>query len=448
MIHRLVGGIFIDSPNVCEDNTTIEKLAPPPRALYPLRSSDNTVYTPLVASGATVKVGQKIAADIQGSGAGICATISGSVSLISNACENDVQSIASICIESDTKDLYYTECKALSKDAYAKPQQIIDQVQKACITDAGSDVSTIIQKAKQHGSCTLIIQGLDMPYSKSFTNLTKAYPEEILKGIKLLMIACNAATAKFAISRKQKTLIKMLRQRSPETVGIHIAPISEKYPQAAARPLIQTITGEKIPADMPSTAFGYLVLSVSAAYHVYRAVYEGQPMTEELVTVSGSVMPKVHNYWIRIGTPMSYLLQHLHLNQESSSFGYWINFAPTNKKSRDLSVPITQETHSIFFSSEEAKKAANQTACIRCGRCHSVCPIRLYPMQLHLYAQHDAWEQMKTLGIMDCISCGCCTYICPAKLPLSQVFDVKQRELRQGGNIQTCYADNERSGCL
>ena len=63
-----------------------------------------------------------------------------------------------------------------------------------------------------------------------------------------------------------------------------------------------------------------------------------------------------------------------------------------------------------------------QTACIRCGRCVSVCPSRIVPVMMMQAALRNDCERFEKVNGMECMECGSCTYICPARRPLTQAF--------------------------
>jgi electron transport complex protein RnfC len=74
--------------------------------------------------------------------------------------------------------------------------------------------------------------------------------------------------------------------------------------------------------------------------------------------------------------------------------------------------------------SEEESKRKHQTACIRCGKCISACPMGLEPMLLANLANQKRWEEAEKESVMDCIECGCCLYTCPAGRPLLDLIRV------------------------
>lgn len=88
-------------------------------------------------------------------------------------------------------------------------------------------------------------------------------------------------------------------------------------------------------------------------------------------------------------------------------------------------VPVCKNNNALTVLAKDEVELALQhtTACIRCGRCTRVCPIKLIPQHMAEAAERKDYEayEKKYYGL-DCIACGSCTYVCPAKRPLMQLF--------------------------
>ncbi|MDI9387314.1 MAG: 4Fe-4S dicluster domain-containing protein, partial [Spirochaetota bacterium] len=71
-----------------------------------------------------------------------------------------------------------------------------------------------------------------------------------------------------------------------------------------------------------------------------------------------------------------------------------------------------------------------QSPCIRCGRCHQICPVLIQPEKifqhriLHFPLSDDAIESSKL-----CTECGLCNMVCPSRLPLYQTISLLKEEL-------------------
>lgn len=66
--------------------------------------------------------------------------------------------------------------------------------------------------------------------------------------------------------------------------------------------------------------------------------------------------------------------------------------------------------------------------CIGCANCEEVCPVGLLPQVLHRYLYRDAVDQVEAAGLKRCLLCGLCTFVCPSKIELQRQFaDTKER---------------------
>ncbi|MDE7224033.1 MAG: SLBB domain-containing protein, partial [Acetatifactor sp.] len=152
---------------------------------------------------------------------------------------------------------------------------------------------------------------------------------------------------------------------------------------------------------------------------VYRALTEGRPLIERIVTVTGDAITNPCNYRVRTG------MNYRELIEEAGGFkgnpekivcgGPMMGFAMF-----DLDVPTTKTSTALLCLSQDEVSAMEPGPCINCGRCVEVCPGRVVPSRLADYAEHFDEEAFVKNNGMECCECGCCSFICPAKRPLTQ----------------------------
>ncbi len=118
------------------------------------------------------------------------------------------------------------------------------------------------------------------------------------------------------------------------------------------------------------------------------------------------------------------------LQNESDVFSCY-----SNDGSEDFSVPIEkrEEYKSIFFSEITARKVrtlrtsrfvVNETRCISCGKCHTVCPVEAI-----------TWTKgsPSRIDVGKCVSCGKCRDICPRNVAAIDHFYSLDVERRKSG---------------
>ena len=110
------------------------------------------------------------------------------------------------------------------------------------------------------------------------------YPHEIESGMKLVMIAVGAEN------------------------GL-IAPKINKYTSGYERFLVEETLGRAIPINHRPPDVGVLVLNLQTVRALYHAVFEGQPLTQRVITVDGDAIKRPGNYLVPIGTKVGHILE-------------------------------------------------------------------------------------------------------------------------------------------
>jgi electron transport complex protein RnfC len=86
----------------------------------------------------------------------------------------------------------------------------------------------------------------------------------------------------------------------------------------------------------------------------------------------------------------------------------------------DIHQPLLKYNNAVIALTEERRSYSRENACIRCGRCVSVCPMHLMPTLIERYAKIGDAKELARMNADSCMECGCCAYACPAKKPLVQ----------------------------
>ncbi len=87
-----------------------------------------------------------------------------------------------------------------------------------------------------------------------------------------------------------------------------------------------------------------------------------------------------------------------------------------------LEVPVTKGTSGLTALTEAEVRQAEETTCVRCGRCVDVCPLGLVPTKIALASRAGNMDLAERYHVTACMECGCCAYVCPASLPLVQLI--------------------------
>ena len=95
----------------------------------------------------------------------------------------------------------------------------------------------------------------------------------------------------------------------------------------------------------------------------------------------------------------------------------------------EFGVPVTKGTSGVTVLTQENLHQADETACVRCGRCVDVCPMALVPTRIALAARRGYWDLTRRFHAGACMECGCCAYECPAQIPLVQLIRLGKANL-------------------
>ncbi len=281
------------------------------------------------------------------------------------------------------------------------------------------------------GVKTLIINAAECePYITADDRLMQDYAAEVLEGSRILAWVLQAERVLIGIEDNKPEAIAALNRALDGEHDLQICVIPTKYPSGGAKQLTKILTGLEVPHGGRSTDIGVLMQNVGTAWAVKRAVIDGEPLTERVVTLTGEAIVQPRNVWSRIGTPISHLLHQVGFTPAARQMvimgGPMMGFTLPS-----LDVPVVKITNCILApSASEMGSNEEEQSCIRCSACADACPAKLLPQQLYWYSQGGDHNKARTYHIDDCIECGACAYVCPSNIPLVQYYRQEKAELR------------------
>jgi electron transport complex protein RnfC len=387
---------------------------------------------PLVNEGDEVKAGQKIGDSNSLVSAPVHASISGVVKEISTQQSPLCREVQGIIIESDGRD-EWVRMEALNPRNASK-REILTRIREAGIVGlGGAAFPTSVKLSPPEGKeiDTVILNGAECePGITADHRLMVEQPEKILKGMHIIMEVLEAEHGFIGIEDNKKDAIQRMSEVAEREGDKRITVISleTKYPQGEAGTLIKTVINRETPSGSHSYDIGVIVHNVSTAKAIHDAVYEGIPLIERVVTVTGDVkVPK--NLLARIGTPIFDLIEEC--GGLKDDVGKILSGGLMQGIAEYGNVPTIKCTNCIIVLTQEKSKLPAERTCIRCGRCVEVCPIGLIPTMLGKLASERRFEECMAYHILDCMGCGSCTYVCPSKIPITQLVNYGKEELKK-----------------
>lgn len=434
MLHSFFGGVHPrEHKDLTESKAAVPLPEAPARVVIPMSMHLGDPCQPVVAVGDRVKVGQPIG-EPEGLGASIHASVSGRVAAVEPRPYGGGGNMLSVVIENDFQDTPFPGQKRRGNTAGLSGEEIISLVKAAGITGmGGAGFPTYVKLAGAAGKVdTLIINGAECePYITSDYRLMLERSEAVVGGARLLAKALGIQGAVIAVEDNKPDAIETLRAQAGSGGEVRVHTLRTRYPQGAERQLVQTITGRQVPSGKLPVDAGCLVCNVHTAAAVWEAVMEGKPLTRRWVTVTGESLARPMNVIVPIGTPVSWLIK-LAGGFQGKPERVLLGGAMMGTALYDLDVPVMKTTNCVLcLTAEETAQSDPAQACIRCGKCVEVCPMKLAPLFIRMNAAKHRWMEAEALHVMDCTECGCCSYICPARLPLVQIFRGAKSAIRQ-----------------
>ena len=312
-------------------------------------------------------------------------------------------------------------------------EEVVTRIHQAGVAGLGGAGFPTATKLKGglRGINTLIINAAECePYITADDRLMQDYAAEVLEGCRILGWVLQAERVLIGIEDNKPQAIAALRQALGKESDLAIRVVPTKYPSGGAKQLTKILTGKEVPHGGRSTDIGVLMQNVGTAWAVKRAIIDGEPITERVVTLTGEAIARPANVWGRLGTPVSHLLREVGFkpgkNQMVIMGGPLMGFTLPA-----LDVPIVKISNCILApSASEMGEELEEQSCIRCSACADACPANLLPQQLFWYSQGGDHDKARAHHIDDCIECGACAYVCPSNIPLVQYYRQEKAELR------------------
>lgn len=432
MKHLFFGGIHPKYNKEMSTQVTTFHTINPKLLVIPMQQHIGAPCTPLVKVGDHVLRGQKI-----GDGEGLCvpvhASVSGTVIAIEPRPHTSGRMVNAVVIENDFQDTTIpaqgTDAPLESLDADA----VLHAIREAGIVGmGGAAFPGNVKAVSSMGHIdTLIANACECePYITADDSLLRTNPEQVLEGMMILRQVLSPERVVLAVEDNKAEAIEKVRALLKDFPHIELAVLPTRYPQGAEKQLIQSLTGREVPPAQLPVSVGCAVFNVSTFAAIYRAVRLGVPLTQRIVTISGEAIAEPQNFIVRIGTPFHDLIEVAGgLNEKTErviSGGPMMGFAQS-----DLSVPVIKATNSILCLLKDRNGAAENPVCLRCGKCVSVCPMRLQPLYMYRFTNAGRVDQLERLNLLDCIECGSCAFTCPGKLPLVEVFRKGKQLVRE-----------------
>jgi Na+-translocating ferredoxin:NAD+ oxidoreductase subunit C len=423
MIKSFRGGIHPNDYKHYTEAKPIEIALPPKMVVIPVRQHIGAPCTPIVAKGDLVKKGQVIANSPAFVSSPAHASISGIVKDVAEYPHVVFGKCLSIVIENDGLD-EWIEGIPLTRDwEKLNETEIKDIIKEAGIVGMGGatfPTHVKLSPPKEKKIDTFILNAAECePFLTADHRMMLEYSEQIVTGVKIVMKVLGVQKAYVGIEdNKPDAVISM--KKAFEGTTVEVVAIPTKYPQGAEKMLIKVLADREVPSGSLPMDVGVVVQNVGTVVAIYDAVVKGIPLIQRVTTISGSAIKEPKNLLLRIGTTFEEAIENCGGFKEQPAKiimgGPMMGFAQSN-----LKVSIIKGVSGILALNKKDINNGNESPCIRCGKCVSICPCGLNPSMLSILGEKDMYEEAKLeQNLFDCAECGSCVYVCPAKRDIVQ----------------------------
>ncbi|MBJ9640427.1 electron transport complex subunit RsxC [Citrobacter sp. FDAARGOS_156] len=426
------GGIHPPEMKTQSNGTPLRQVPLAPRFIIPLKQHIGAEGELCVNVGDTVLRGQALTRG-RGRMLPVHAPTSGTVVAIAPHSTAHPSALAelSVIIDADGEDRWIERDGWANYRARSREELIarIHQFGVAGLGGAGFPTGVKLQGGGDKIE-TLIINAAECePYITADDRLMQDCAAQVVEGIRILAHILQPHEVLLGIEDNKPQAISMLRAVLADSHDISLRVIPTKYPSGGAKQLTQILTGKQVPHGGRSSDIGVLMQNVGTAYAVKRAVIDGEPITERVVTLTGEAVSRPGNVWARLGTPVRHLLNDAGFCPSADQMvimgGPLMGFTLPW-----LDVPIVKISNCLLApSASEMGEPQEEKGCIRCSACADACPADLLPQQLYWFSKGQQHDKATTHNIADCIECGACAWVCPSNIPLVQYFRQEKAEI-------------------
>jgi len=392
----------------------------PPEVKLSMAMHSGTPANPVVTTGQYVKVGQLIGEADETVSSPVHASVSGTVKGFDYIDSLTGKKITSVTIVSDGNQTLY---EGIKPPAVTNLDEFLDAVKNSGAVGLGGAGYPTSHKLKLRDYSKLdyiLVNGMECePYVTSDTRTMVDDAGYVYEGARLLREFLKPKRIIICIENNKPEAIKKLRSICKN--GVEVRAYASLYPRGERKVLVHNVTGRTVPEGARLTDVGCIVINCTTVATIAKYIKTGMPLVSKYVTVDGSAVREPKNVIAPIGTPVRYLFDFCGgLRDDVKKIilgGPMMGAAIPN-----LDVPVKKVTGAVLAFSEKDSNPPESSACIRCGRCVSKCPIGLMPPFIENAYELEKPGLLMKYRVYMCAECGCCAYLCPAKRPLVQVL--------------------------
>ena len=366
---------------------------------------------PCVAVGEHVLRGQRVAEAADENVVPVHAGASGRVAALAPWVHSSGRERVCVAIECDK------EQQSMSFEGIPDWRNAGREVLLDAVRDAGIAGQMLLRTAK-NVDFVIINAAESTPYESSVYRIVMEQGMDIADGAAVLHRILPQAELVIGIEENRTEARTRLEKLTEGMEGVRIQPLSPKYPQSSDYLLMRSIAGRELTREMSPEDLGCILIDAASAAAIGRAVRDGIPLMDSVLTAAGGAVKTPRNLRVPVGTS---------LKAVAAACGGFsgepekiiVGDSMQGIAQPSMNVPVDKDTKAVLFLEAGEEGGEEPGPCVHCGRCVDACPMYLLPCYLYDYARLGLTAECMNLNIRDCIGCGTCTAVCPSGIPLS-----------------------------
>lgn len=386
-----------------------------PQKIYiPLENKSGIKYKKLVNVGDYVFKGQVVAMN-ESIDFPIHSSVSGYVVENESNELNTGKKVECIAIENDFKEKYKDKLGSIKEISNYSKEEFIELLKTSEITGlGGSDFPTFLKYNTDSKINYLLVNGVECePYISCDKVVMSKYMEKILEAVDAILEIMKIKKAYIVVKSSNIESQKIINKYINTYPNIKLALMPDMYPAGWERNIVEVVLHKKY--DKYPVEVGAIVSNVSTIYAIYEMLKYNTPLTERIITITGTGIRKPSNIKVKIGTKLSEIIENIEGYKDIKKPIFIAGGPMMGSSLPDDNLIVTKDLNCVLVIDDIE---LTNYPCIKCGKCTNVCPVHLLPVMIMNNIGNE--KKLKELMPQKCIECGLCSYICPSKIEVRE----------------------------
>ncbi len=386
-----------------------------PQKIYiPLENKSGIKYKKLVNVGDYVFKGQVVAMN-ESIDFPIHSSVSGYVVENESNELNTGKKVECIAIENDFKEKYQEKLGSIKEISNYSKEEFIELLKTSEITGlGGSDFPTFLKYNTDSKINYLLVNGVECePYISCDKVVMSKYMEKILEAVDAILEIMKIKKAYIVVKSSNIESQKVINKYINTYPNIKLALMPDMYPAGWERNIVEVVLHKKY--DKYPVEVGAIVSNVSTIYAIYEMLKYNTPLTERIITITGTGIRKPSNIKVKIGTKLSEIIENIEGYKDIKKPIFIAGGPMMGSSLPNDNLIVTKDLNCVLVIDDIE---LTNYPCIKCGKCTNVCPVHLLPVMIMNNIGNE--KKLKELMPQKCIECGLCSYICPSKIEVRE----------------------------